>query len=398
MADGALLLVDAAEGPLPQTRFVLRKCLELGFPVIVVINKIDRRDARPDEVLERGLRSLLRSRGHRRADRLPDALRRSARDGIAKRELDDDVDDARAALRDDPREGPAARGRPDAPLQILVSNLDHDDYVGRLAIGRIVARHRHAPTSRSCIVEGRHARQGHDQGALHLRGPEAHRRRTRRAAGEIVAIAGIEDVDIGDTIADSPTAGSRARSPRIVVEQPTIKMQIGVNTSPFAGKMQGVEVPRRAATSASASSARRGRTSPSASRTTESPDTFIVLGRGELQLAILVETMRREGYEMQLGNPEVVTQEIDGVSCCEPIELVVVDVPDAFIGIVTERLGERRGRMIKMTQPRLRARAPRVPRARARAHRLPRRVPHRRRAAPASSTRCSTAGSRGAAR
>ncbi len=206
----------------------------------------------------------------------------------------------------------------------------------------------------------------------------------------------MEDVYVGDTITDVEPGWETRALPRIRVEQPTIKMRLGVNTSPFAGKSKASKF----LTSRHLRERLMKETRKNLAirvEETESPDTFVVLGRGELQLAILVETMRREGYEMQLGNPEVVTTEIDGV-VHEPMELVVVDVPDQFIGIVTERLGERRGRMTKMHEPRLRPRTPRVPRAVARAHRLPRRFSRRRRAARASSTRCSTVGSRGAAR
>jgi GTP-binding protein len=172
---------------------------------------------------------------------------------------------------------------------------------------------------------------------------------TEAMAGEIVAIAGIEDVDVGDTIVDQNPGWETRALKRILVEQPTIKMRIGVNTSPFAGKSK--------ASKFLTSRHLRERLMKETKRNlairleeTETPDTFMVLGRGELQLAILVETMRREGFEMQLGNPEVVTNTVDGV-LCEPMELVVVDVPEQFIGVVTERLGERRGRMIKMANP-----------------------------------------------
>src|SRR5260370_27979740 len=169
------------------------------------------------------------------------------------------------------------------------------------------------------------------------------------AAGEIVAIAGIEDVDVGDTLVDLDRGWETRALPRIVVEQPTIKIRMGVNTSPFAGKSKGTKF--------LTSRHLRDRLSRETKKNlairvedTDSADTFVVLGRGELQLAILVETMRREGYELQLGNPEVVTQVVAG-ALCEPMELVIVDVPDAFIGIVTERLGTRRGRMTKMSNP-----------------------------------------------
>ncbi len=346
MADAALLLVDAAEGPLPQTRFVLRKCLELGFPVIVVINKIDRSDARPEEVHEEIFDLFCDLDANDKQLDFP-LVYAIGRQGIAKLKLDDPSTTLEPLFDLILEKVPPAPGDPDAPLQILVSNVDHDDYVGRLAIGRIVAGTVRANQTVGVIKDGRTVKAT----VKVLSTFEGLKRTpaTEALAGEIVAIAGIEDVDVGDTIADQEPGWEGRALQRILVEQPTIKMRIGVNTSPFAGKSKQTKY--------ITSRHLRDRLLKETKRNlairveeTETPDTFIVLGRGELQLAILVETMRREGFEMQLGNPEVVTNTVDGV-LCEPMEIVVVDVPEQFIGVVTERLGERRGRMVKMSNP-----------------------------------------------
>jgi GTP-binding protein len=346
MADGALLLVDAAEGPLPQTRFVLRKCLELGFPVIVVINKIDRSDARPETVHEEILDLFCDLDASEMQLEFP-VLYAIGRDGVAKRSLDDPSTTLAPLFETIIDKIPPAPGDPDGPLQILVSNVDHDDYVGRLAIGRIVSGSVRANQPVGVVKDGRTLKStvkvlSTFEGLKRTPAPEA-------GSGEIVAIAGIEDVDVGDSIVDLAPGWEGRALARILVEQPTIKMRLGVNTSPFAGKSKQTKF--------LTSRHLRERLSRETKKNlairveeTETADTFVVLGRGELQLAILVETMRREGYELQLGNPEVVTQQVDGV-LCEPMELVVVDVPENFIGIVTERLGERRGRMVKMSNP-----------------------------------------------
>jgi GTP-binding protein len=346
MADAALLLVDAAEGPLPQTRFVLRKCLELGFPVIVVINKIDRSDARPEEVHEEIFDLFCDLDANDKQLDFP-LVYAIGRQGIAKLKLEDPSTTLEPLFDLILDKVPPAPGDPDAPLQILVSNVDHDEYVGRLAIGRIVAGTVRANQSVGIIKDGRTVKAT----VKVLSTFEGLKRTTavEALAGEIVAIAGIEDVDVGDTIADQEPGWEGRALQRILVEQPTIKMRIGVNTSPFAGKSKQTKyltsrhLRERLLKETKRNLAIRVEES-------ETPDTFVVLGRGELQLAILVETMRREGFEMQLGNPEVVTNTVDGV-LCEPMEIVVVDIPEQFIGVATERLGERRGRMVKMSNP-----------------------------------------------
>ncbi len=344
MADAAILLVDAAEGPLPQTRFVLKKCLELGFPVIVVINKIDRGDARPNDVLNEVFDLFIDlDAGDKQID-FP-VIYAIGRDGVAKRSLEDPSTTLAPLFETILEKVPPPKGDPNGPLQILINNLDHDDYVGRLAIGRISQGTLKANQPVGIIKDGTKTKGAIKvlstfEGLKRVPAPEAQ-------AGEIIAIAGIEDVFVGDTIVDVSEGWETRALPRIVVEQPTIKMRIGVNTSPFAGKSK--------ASKYLTSRQLRERLQREVRKNlalrfedTDSPDTFTVLGRGELQLAILVETMRREGYEMQLGNPEVITKEIDGVPH-EPYELAVIDVPDQFIGTVTERLGSRRGRMTKMS-------------------------------------------------
>jgi GTP-binding protein len=341
MADGALLLVDAAEGPLPQTRFVLSKCIERAFPVIVVINKIDRSDARPHDVLSEVFDLFCDLEASDAQTDFPHIYAVGKR-GEAKRELEHEARDLVPLFETILDRIPPPAGDADAPLQMIVCNTTHDEYVGRLAVGRIVrgtvrAGDEVAVVGESATEHGTVKVMFTFEGLARAEVPSA-------SAGEVIAIAGLENVAIGDTIADLERPEVL---PRIVVEEPTIRMRIGVNTSPFAGKtktskyLTSRHLKDRLEREAMKNLAIR--VNP-----TETPDTFAVLGRGELQLAILVETMRREGYEMQLSNPEVITKEIDGQTM-EPVELVVCDVPDSFVGIVSERLGQRRGRMVKMS-------------------------------------------------
>ncbi len=340
MADGALLLVDAAEGPLPQTRFVLRKCLERGFPVIAVINKIDRQDARPPEVVNE-LFDLFCDLEATDAQTDFPIVYAIGKQGVAKREMSEEAKNLEPLFQLVLDRVPQPKGDPDAPLIVQIANLDHDDYVGRLAIGRVVQgtiRHNDLIT----VVGAKNTFKGNVkvlsvfEGMKRVQVQEA-------AAGEIVAIAGLEEVTIGDTIGIGDNVPALDR---IAVEEPTIKIRLGVNTSPFAGRAKSSkfltsrQIRERLMKETRKNLALRV-------EETESPDTFAVFGRGELQLAVLVEQMRREGYEVQLSNPEVVTKEIDGV-VHEPVERVIVDVPENFIGTVTERLGQRRGRMVKM--------------------------------------------------
>jgi GTP-binding protein len=339
MADGALLLVDAAEGPLPQTRFVVSKALELGLPLVVVINKIDRQDARPDEVLNEVF-DLFCELGA--SDEQADfaTLYSIAKEGIAKRKLEDEGTNVEPLLETILSRIPPPLADPDAPLAMRVHNVLHDDYVGRLAVGRIVAGS--VQPNKNVVRIG--ADERHDGKIGPLFGFSANKRvRIEEAsAGDIVAVSGIEDVQIGDTLADpsKPVALSR-----ITVEEPTIQIRFVVNSSPFAGRsgkwVTSRQVRERLLLEGKRNLALRVEES-------DSPDTFIVYGRGELMLAILAETMRREGYEVSLGMPEVVVKDVGGIPS-EPVEHVVVDVPDEYVGAVTGSLGSRRGHMTKMT-------------------------------------------------
>jgi len=338
MADGALLLVDAAEGPLPQTRFVLGKAIELGLPVIVVVNKIDRSDARPDDVLTEVFDLFCELEASDAQTDFP-CLYAIGKLGIAKKELGDAGETLEPLLETILARVPPPGGDPNEPLQLLVHNIEHDEYVGRLGIGRVWrGRLEVGTTVQLAALSGNHPAR---VSALYAyEGP----RRVKVAsaqAGDLVCVAGLEEVQIGDTL----TAPERIEPlPRIHVEEPTIKIRFVVNTSPFAGKV-GKWVTSRHVRDRLEREARRNLALRF--EDTPEPDTFIVYGRGELMLAVLAETMRREGYEFALGMPEVVIKEVDGVQS-EPIERVSIDVPEAYVGAVTTRLGERRAKLMKM--------------------------------------------------
>src|SRR5688572_3096695 len=339
MADGAILLVDAAEGPLPQTRFVLGKAIELGHPIIVVINKIDRHDARPDDVLTEVFDLFCELEASDAQTDFP-ALYAIGKEGMAKRKLEEEGTGLLPLLETIVERVPAPRGDVEAPLQMLVHNIEHDEYVGRLGVGRIWRGKLEVGSTVSLL--GASGATQHRISALYsFEGPKRVKA-TSASIGDIVAVAGLEEVQIGDTLASPETPEAL---PRIVVEEPTIKVNFVVSTSPFAGR-SGKWVTSRHLRERLLKESKRNL----ALRVEETaePDSFVVFGRGELMLAILAETMRREGYEFALGMPEVVVKEVDGVKS-EPVELVIVDVPDAYVGTVTTRLGERRGQMVKLT-------------------------------------------------
>jgi GTP-binding protein len=338
MADGALLLVDAAEGPLPQTRFVLKKALELGMPIIVVINKIDRHDARPDDVVSEVFDLFCDLEA---SDVQADfaTLFAIARDGLCRLNLEDTNRDLEPLFKAIVERVPAPKAEVDGPTQVLVHNIEHDEYVGRLAIGR-VARGRIAIGQSMLLLQEKGQTQFRVGQLFSFEGP----RRVKcedAQAGDIVAIAGMEDVQIGDTLADPSNPDAL---PRIQVEEPTIKVRFLVNTSPQAGKV-GKWVTSRHIKARLEKEGRRNLALRV--EATDEPDAFMVHGRGELMLAVLAETMRREGYEFAIGMPEVIVKEVNG-EACEPVELVIVDVPDEYVGAVTMRLGERKGQMLKM--------------------------------------------------
>jgi GTP-binding protein len=339
MADGALLLVDAAEGALPQTRFVLSKCIELDLPIVCVVNKIDRSDARPDEALNEVF-DLFCDLGA--TDEQADFAHIYAvgKDGIAKRELEDESTDLTPLFETLIERLPPPEGDAEKPLQLLVHNTIHDEYIGRIAIGRV--RNGTLGPQQTVAIIGKDATVERRVGALWGFESLERVRIDDASAGDIVAISGIDDVHIGDTVTpvDHPEPLERIR-----VEQPTIKIRFVVNTSPFAGRVGDYVTSRQV----------RERLLKEAQRNiamrveeTDETDSFMVFGRGELMLSILAETMRREGYEFALGMPEVVVREIDGKQC-EPVETVVVDVPQTYVGTVTQLLGDRRGIMGKMT-------------------------------------------------
>ncbi len=339
LVDGVLLLVDAAEGPLPQTRFVLKKALEAGLPPIVVINKIDRSDARPAEVLDEVYDLFIDLDATEDQLDFP-VLYTNARLGTATAALGVDGQSLEPLFEAILTTVPAPVFDPAAGLQFRVAMLDWDDYVGRLVIGRIVnGRVRQA--ERIAVVH----RDGNVETAkvTVLYGYEGLKRAEipEASAGDIVAIAGIEAIDIGETLGDvdNPVA-----LPLIRIDEPTVSMLFSANVSPFAGKegrfVTSPQLRERLMKERKLNPGIRV-------EETESPDTFRVSGRGELQLAILIEMMRREGYELEVGKPEIITRQQDGRTL-EPMEHLVVDVPEEFIGAVTQKIGPRRGVMTKM--------------------------------------------------
>jgi GTP-binding protein TypA/BipA len=339
MVDAALLLVDASEGPLPQTRFVLRKALELRMPVLVVVNKIDRPDARIAEVVDEVYDLLIDLGADDEQVDLP-VLYTVARDGTATLDLDEPGTDLRPLFETLLTHVPPPRHDPEHPFQALVTNLDASPYLGRLALCRI--QHgtvRRGQTVSWCKADGTIEKV--KLGELYL--TEALDRVPAETAGpgDLIAVAGIADVTIGETLAD---AEDPRPLPVITVDEPSLGMTIGVNTSPLAGRdgnkltARQIEARLQAELIGNVSL----RVLP-----TERPDTWEVQGRGELQLAVLVETLRREGFELTVGKPRVVTREIDGV-VHEPFERMSIDVPEDFVGVVTQLLGLRKGRMEQM--------------------------------------------------
>jgi GTP-binding protein len=341
LVDGVLLLVDAAEGPLPQTRFVLSKALAMGLPSVLVINKVDRQDARAKEVLDLVYSLYIDLGANEHQIDFP-VIYAVAREGRAAHTVDDALQAEslkplfHAILSHIP---PPPRGEREA-LQLLVDNLDYDDYVGRLAIGRITSGVAHEGDAISVIRE-----EGKIVPAkiVRLYAYEGLKRTEVKDAGpgEIVCIAGAEEIGIGDTLSD-PTFP--VALPRISVEEPTMSMVFKVNDGPFAGK-EGKYVTSRNI---------RERLYREAYKNvsirvedTETPDAFKVVGRGELQLAVIVENMRREGYELTVSNPEPILKTLDG-EVHEPMELLVADLPADAVGGVTQNMGPRKGRMVDM--------------------------------------------------
>jgi GTP-binding protein len=339
MVDGVMLLVDAAEGCLPQTRFVLRKALEARLPAIAVVNKIDRGDARPAEVVNEIYELFLDLDATDEQIEFP-ILYAVSRDGTAKLKLEDQSNNLQPLFDQIVETIPAPRELRADSLQLLVANLDYNDYVGRLAIGRIFSGEIKVGDQITVVKPDR---SSHKTKVSQLYVFEGLKRESvdKAGFGEIVALAGIENINIGDTIT---SVENPHPLPSIAVDEPTIAMIFGVNNSPFAGRegkfVTSRQLKERLDKEILGNVAIRV-------EDTESPDQFKVSGRGELQLAILIEMMRREGYELQVSKPEAITRDVDG-QVLEPIEAVVVDCPDEFIGVVTEALGRRKGQMTKM--------------------------------------------------
>jgi GTP-binding protein len=338
MVDGVLLLVDASEGPLPQTRFVLQKALELDLPPILVINKIDRPDARIQEVLNEVYDLFIDLGATEDQIDFPVAYA-NAKLGTAQLSMEEEGTDLRPLFDLIVKTIPAPDAGDPEILQLLVTNIDYNDYVGRLAIGRIFS-------GSVAVGDWVGVTSGNDKmtktkitSLYAFQGLERVDVKSA-SAGDIVALAGIEGVNIGDTITD---VDNPRPLPRIKVDEPTISMVFSINTSPFAGR-EGKYVTSRNL---------RERLEKELLYNVaikvdfDGTDSFKVLGRGELQLAILIEMMRREGYELSVSMPETVTRHVDGV-LHEPMEHLVIDVPEEFVGVVTQQVGMRRGRMQKM--------------------------------------------------
>jgi GTP-binding protein len=339
MVDGVMLLVDASEGPLPQTRYVLSKALEAHLAPILVINKIDRSDARPQEVLNEVYDLFIDLDAKEEQLDFP-VLYTNAKAGTASRDIKGGGVNLQPLFETIVKTIPEPKGEVAGPLQILVANLDYSDYLGRLAIARVFNGTMHT---------GEDVAIAKLDGTLHktkitklfsfsgLKRTDI----TETTLGDIIAVAGVEGITIGETITD---AENPAPLPHITIDEPTIAMLFTVNTSPFAGR-EGTYV-----TSRNLRERLQKELLTNVSlrvEDTATTDSFIVMGRGELQLSILIEMMRREGFELMVGKPEIVTKRVDG-KLMEPIEKLTVDVPEGFVGVVMEQLGARKGEVLNM--------------------------------------------------
>jgi GTP-binding protein len=339
MVDGVMLLVDASEGPLPQTRYVLSKALEAHLPPILVINKIDRSDARPQEVLNEVYDLFIDLDAKEEQIDFP-VLYTNAKIGTASSDIKGGGENLQPLFEAIVKTIPEPKGDPAGPLQILVANLDYSDYLGRLAIARVFNGTMHT---------------GEDVGIARLDGT-LHKTKitklfsfsglkrvdiTETTLGDIISVAGVEGITIGETITD---AENPSPLPHIAIDEPTIAMLFTVNTSPFAGR-EGTYV-----TSRNLRERLQKELLTNVSlrvEETDTTDSFTVMGRGELQLSILIEMMRREGFELMVGKPEIVTKRVDG-KLMEPIEKLTVDVPEEFVGVVMEQLGVRKSEVLNM--------------------------------------------------
>src|SRR6476469_4937420 len=338
IVDGVMLLVDASEGPLPQTRYVLAKALEAKLPPIVVINKIDRPDARVPEVLNE-IYDLFIDLGANEDQLDFPVLYTIAKKGLAKSNMEEEATDLRPLFEAIVKHIPAPVGDPDGVLQMLIANLDYSDYLGRLGIGRVFnGTLRYGDNVAIAKLDG----TMHNTKITKLYSFEGLKRidETVGRQGDIMAIAGVEGITIGETVTSAETPEPL---PPIQIDEPTIAMAVTINTSPFAGR-EGQWVTSR---NLRERLDKELLTNVSIRVEELGPDTFKVMGRGELQLAILIEMMRREGYELAVGKPEILTRTIDH-KLSEPVEHLIIDCPENFLGVVIEKLGARKGKMIKM--------------------------------------------------
>lgn len=339
MVDGAILLVDASEGPLPQTRFVLKKALEHQLKIIVAINKIDRQDARIEEVLEEVYDLFIDLDANDEQIEFP-VIYAIGRDGIAKNELDEESNSLEPLLNLIVNEVPAPSYDLKKPFQMLVSDLDYNDYVGRLAVGRVV--NGQAKKNESLVCMGRNGEPRPLRATrLQVYDGTGIKEVDQVEAGDILILAGIEEVHIGDTICQKEFPEALKR---VAVDEPTVAMRFMVNNSPLAGT-EGTHVQ-----SAKLKERLKRETLKNVALSVENckeEEAFIVKGRGELQLAILIETLRREDFELSVGRPQVIYRERDGQRL-EPIEEVWIDCEEAYLGIVSEKLSKRKGKMINL--------------------------------------------------
>ncbi len=339
MADSAILLVDASEGPLPQTRFVLKKTFESNLPVMVIINKIDRKDARPDEVLDM-VYDLFIDLDATEEQLDFTYLYAVGRDGVVKQDLEEDVDHLNVLFERIIDEMPPPSYDPEAPFQMLVSDIGYSDYLGRLAIGKVFNGSVKSNENLVCVGENNtllplKVTKLQSYGGMTLSPVD------EAQVGDIIVLSGIEDVKIGDTIC---TKSSPVALERITVDEPTVSMRFTINTSPYAGQEGKHVQSRKIRDRLLKETLMNVGIEIEESRTDES---FIVKGRGELQLAILIETMRREDFELCVGRPKVIYKEKDGQTL-EPIEHLFVDCDENFMGVVTEKLSIRKGKMTNL--------------------------------------------------
>ncbi len=339
MVDGVVLLVDAFEGCMPQTRFVLKKALGLGKKPLVVLNKIDRPGARPEEVVDEVLDLFIELGADEDQLDFP-VVYASAKNGYASNDPYEEAEDMTALFDAIINEIPAPNGDPDGGLQLLLSNIDYDRFVGRIGVGRV---------ERGSVKNGQQAVLCHSDGTTanvkisKLYKFEGLKRVESEIAtcGDIVCVSGINDINIGETICDADNIDPL---PFVKIDEPTVTMNFMVNNSPFAGKdgkyVTSRNIRDRLFREIETNIALRV-------EETDSADTFKVSGRGELHLSILIETMRRENYEFQVSRPQVITKTIDGV-LCEPIEYLMVEVPDSYVGAVMEKLGSRKAELVNM--------------------------------------------------